>query len=89
MADRIWGQCRGHAGWRNGRRLGSKMLKMLPEGKEGGEATELHEGQTTQGLEARLRAWTSEDNGEPQKRHGGLYVSRAISRLRAAGRRGP
>ena len=59
MADRIWGQCRGHAAWRNGRHLGSKMLKMLPEGKEGGEATELHVGQTTQGLEARLRAWTS------------------------------
>ena len=36
MADRIWGQCRGHAAWRNGRHLGSKMLKMLPEGKEDG-----------------------------------------------------
>lgn len=59
MTDRIWGQCRGHAAWKNGRHLGSKMLKMLPEGKEGGEATELHVGQTTQGLEARLRAWTS------------------------------
>lgn len=75
MADRIWGQRGGRAGWSNGRYVGSKMTKMLLEGRGEVKPQSFVRVRPHKPLKPGLElGHFPEDDGEPRKGHGHIYV---------------